>query len=532
MENILEARRTPLFGNSKAHITSSDPYGRKGALQAVLAEEPSWLVALGCLFFIDYKCFDYPPPVGVNEHVCLDFTENQMKVKGRYGNRPHSHGTAISGELRPLVESYVYEQTSLVESGGNSLDNDNSSALSIRSVMKAKFNPKFFAQFPVVKRTVECGDDGVCFGSPPSFVPAQFVYLHVQKTGGTSVINWLAEVANHSHALVGCYWSGRDVMPTRVVNFGLGTLTKNEEYSWRPFDPSSELPFEFRFQKGLSTPCGGGDRNKDPKKAGPHAALFALPLSFRTAMFVVASIRSPWGYYVSLWSYGSEGHGGAHNRASDKASGHNVTAELDWVYGDTGDPRRFQYWLRAKHNSSSIFCEKQDSCEMMGDWTKRLTDSTRFDPGELKIHDADVTEAIEDKRQHQFDFLVDRMRAQNHAFFDVIIRTEHLAQDFGFVLALYESKVKAKLDMTSKIATLDRLFRNIRSKEQYNPSHHRSWRAYFDDAALSFVDAIDGILMRALSYSVDTGDAPTPIVNFSTVNWPGARDVLEAYNVS
>jgi hypothetical protein len=63
---------------------------------------------------------------------------------------------------------------------------------------------------------------------------------------------------------------------------------------------------------------------------------------------IISSIRSPWDWYVSLWTFGCCGKGGLRHRlANCKEDGKRAGAsKWDDVYADKSDVTRFREWLR------------------------------------------------------------------------------------------------------------------------------------------------------------------------------------------
>ena len=91
----------------------------------------------------------------------------------------------------------------------------------------------------------------------------------------------------------------------------------------------------------------------------------SLPEDCRSK-FVVGSVRNPWDYYVSLWSFGCQGEGGMHRRATHRKLRetarqlpkvapllHELRKPAPWwrdVYSEPHTPEQFRQWLQRVHD--------------------------------------------------------------------------------------------------------------------------------------------------------------------------------------
>lgn len=87
------------------------------------------------------------------------------------------------------------------------------------------------------------------------------------------------------------------------------------------------------------------------ERVGQHNRLNSHLL--RSCRKVVGSVRDPWDWYLSLWSYGCCRHGGLYHRLTGRA-GNKIAdrSDLFWqeLYSNGQDPALFRRWLRAVHD--------------------------------------------------------------------------------------------------------------------------------------------------------------------------------------
>jgi hypothetical protein len=127
----------------------------------------------------------------------------------------------------------------------------------------------------------------------------------------------------------------------------------------------SERVVYLELQKTASTLIGSvlvdlfGAEHRSPKHG-------LLPADCRDR-FVIGSVRNPWDYYVSLWSFGGEGEGGLHKRLTQRhlrrawralpdlgpllAELRRQTARWQSTYAEPHTPERFRGWLSRVHDA-------------------------------------------------------------------------------------------------------------------------------------------------------------------------------------
>jgi hypothetical protein len=112
----------------------------------------------------------------------------------------------------------------------------------------------------------------------------------------------------------------------------------------------------------------------DGEFIGRHNA--ATPEQIDSGRTVVTSIRDPWEWYLSVWTFGVLGEGAVRSRLTRrnvsralklalKHPGRNVTTplrelhrDIDWwkdVYGSAEDVQRFRAWLKAVHSPENAY---------------------------------------------------------------------------------------------------------------------------------------------------------------------------------
>lgn len=80
------------------------------------------------------------------------------------------------------------------------------------------------------------------------------------------------------------------------------------------------------------------------------------PRKYPADRVIVTSVRNPWDWYLSLWTFGCRGLGAVHGRLTaaglDDAPGSRA-ARWRELYADAGDPGRFRAWLQCMHDSAN-----------------------------------------------------------------------------------------------------------------------------------------------------------------------------------
>lgn len=238
------------------------------------------------------------------------------------------------------------------------------------------------------------------------------------------------------------------------------------------------------------------------KTIGKHG-----PLTFDAGdRRIVGSIRNPFDWYVSLWSYGCLGRGAVRTtlttgapmltlrtlreRASHPSRWKEVPpilalnlvhrkAEFEALYTDPDDPELFRAWLqRVLQGPGRPYIE--------GDYPTQPVDerlgllSFRF------LHLFTDFQAWTDRRatlRSQADVW---QFYQEHAICSTFIRNERLEQDLAVLLC----------DMGIQ-TTAEELRR-----DKVNASKHRPYTEYYDDASVALVRDRDGLICDLFSYDL------------------------------
>lgn len=180
----------------------------------------------------------------------------------------------------------------------------------------------------------------------------------------------------------------------------------------------------------------------DGEVVGKHNA--ATPATLNKNSFVISSIRNPWDWYLSLWTYGVQGNGAFANRLTQKSLLYPLKSSLlnpqetfanfrderrkdirQWrqAYADGDNVESFRSWLKLIHDpqNSLLLGEGYGSTvlpERVGIMTHRYLSLCCFNTSELKnpqlvSSDADLK---------RFD--------ANNCYVHQFIRQENLESDF------------------------------------------------------------------------------------------------------
>jgi len=137
----------------------------------------------------------------------------------------------------------------------------------------------------------------------------------------------------------------------------------------------------------LQQMLGGEIRGKH--KPAPPDLLAEDPL-------VLASIRNPWDWYVSLWAFGASGRGALRTRVIRQ----NRSADRDdWVdvYRNSGDADAFRRWLRMVHDpdmAPHLREEYLPAAERWGFFTHRYLNICWRDPMDATDNASDVADLV------------------------------------------------------------------------------------------------------------------------------------------
>jgi hypothetical protein len=213
--------------------------------------------------------------------------------------------------------------------------------------------------------------------------------------------------------------------------------------------------------------------------------------------FVVGSVRNPWDYYVSLWSFGGEGEGGLHKRLTQRQFRRAARALphlrplLDELWKPTAD------W-------KSTYAEPQTR-EMFSSWLARVHDprwARQIDPpyggSDLRhvagyatyrycrLYAGDLESVLRVSSSAQLRSAVAAGWLPN-----TFIRTERLADD------LLDAVRRAGYPVDDAVEQAVR----ERTQVVLNRSDHRPYTDYYDDDSRHLVAERDAVLVERHGYT-------------------------------
>jgi hypothetical protein len=235
------------------------------------------------------------------------------------------------------------------------------------------------------------------------------------------------------------------------------------------------------------------------KMVGKHNTYDSVParlLGDFEQKLKVGNIRNPWDWYVSLWAFGCQNHGGLYSRLTERRTHlskqkvkHLVKrglgkehARLDpaiWreLYSDVNNHANFNAWLRLvlspdKHDIGEGYKSKKIS-KFAGLLTYRYLKLYTY-----RNHLANI-ESREGIREYD--------AAEN--FMDLVIRNGHVNEG----IIRLASKVGYDLDEVERILH--------RYRGRTNQSHRvRDYRPYYSDESVDLVAAYDSYLIDKYGY--------------------------------
>ncbi len=260
----------------------------------------------------------------------------------------------------------------------------------------------------------------------------------------------------------------------------------------------SEKLVYLELQKSASTLIGSilmqlfGAKKRDPTHG-------LLPPDCRSR-FVVGSVRNPWDYYVSLWSFGCQGNGGLRRRSTERELRsaarrlpsvgpllHELTKPAPvWraVYSDPHSPEQFRQWLDLVHNPDRI---SEFEPPYAASRFRHIAGFATYRYCRLYADDFDDIMAAPTSAQVgrilEASFLPDAM-----------IRTEHVGDD------LLAAVRKAGYDVDDVLEAEIR----ERTAKPVNSSDHLPYTAYYDDASVELVGERDALIIARHGYAFGT----------------------------
>lgn len=236
---------------------------------------------------------------------------------------------------------------------------------------------------------------------------------------------------------------------------------------------------------------------------GKHNA--ASPKDLRSGAYVISSIRNPWDWYLSLWTYGVQGRGAFSQRLTNrkfvyplKSSFHNLQDVVinfysEWTketnrwreaYACGDDVEAFRLWLRMIHDpaNSRVLGEGYRATvlpEEFGFMTHRYLKLCCFNTSELK--NPDLVKGFAELKS--FD--------SENCYIHRFIRQERLEEDFCDAVSEVRSLKQSELEL-------------IYSGQRTNASSRTlSLADYYDDQAIALVADRERLLIEKFGYSFE-----------------------------
>ena len=240
------------------------------------------------------------------------------------------------------------------------------------------------------------------------------------------------------------------------------------------------------------------------EQIGKHNS--ATPELLQSPRIFVSSIRNPWEWYLSLWSYGCDGKGGIRRQLTSSGLRGRVsdekplsiarrayrelskdTAEWRRLYADSNDPELFREWLKTilDYKSRFDFGEgfgESDISKFSGLYTYRFLtlccrNTSSLSDGSILCH-SDLS----------------RFTSKN-CYVSEWIRNENLENDVIRILEV-SGKVMSKADEDV-----------VRSQPKTNiSSRAKSIEPYFDDESRELIRSKERLIIEKFDYSISISD--------------------------
>ncbi len=213
--------------------------------------------------------------------------------------------------------------------------------------------------------------------------------------------------------------------------------------------------------------------------------------------FVVGSVRNPWDYYVSLWSFGGQGDGGMHRRLTQRNLRRArralprpgpLLAELrkptsDWrsTYAEPHTPEKFRSWLSKVHDARRA---GQIDAPYGAAELRHVAGYATYRYG--RLYSGDLETVLRANTPAELRATVAASSLPN-----AFIRMEHLADD------LLDAVRRAGYRVDD---TLERAVRE-RADIAVNRSEHRPYTDYYDDTSRDLVAERDALIVERHGYA-------------------------------
>ena len=227
------------------------------------------------------------------------------------------------------------------------------------------------------------------------------------------------------------------------------------------------------------------------------------PLSIlKEDKYIVGSIRNPWDWYVSLWSFGCQGKGGLYNRITSriftglynlkfpvktvKAFINELIKPIDkwqYLYSDWNNPELFREWLKLIFDPKRNFDLKEKyGFSPISQYGGFLT--YRY----LYLYSKDIKKLYTKKYVGNINKLYDF--DENNNLLDYVIRNENLENDL--------------IDILNKIgiSLSDKIIDEINSFGKTNTSKRKkSIKSYYDRKSSNLIKKKEKFLIDKYNYS-------------------------------
>ncbi len=216
--------------------------------------------------------------------------------------------------------------------------------------------------------------------------------------------------------------------------------------------------------------------------------------------FVIGSVRNPWDYYVSLWSFGGGGEGGLHQRLTRRHLRRawrglprlaplldelrKPTADWQSTYAEPHTPERFRSWLSRVHD---VRRAGQIEAPYGASQLRRVAGYATY--RYCRLYSGDLDAVLRATTPAEL-----RSRAATGWLPDAYIRTERLADD------LLDAVRRAGCRVDD---VLERAVRE-RTETAVNRSEHRPYPDYYDDSSRQLVAERDALLIERHEYVFGT----------------------------
>ncbi len=218
-----------------------------------------------------------------------------------------------------------------------------------------------------------------------------------------------------------------------------------------------------------------------------HASVTKVhPFTWKRGKMVFATVRNPWDWYVSMWSYGNTKENPLYEHIKKAVS----KKELRALYDMTEPKASFPLWLRSIHDPAFLGrvlkghrLPASGLADFMGFYTYRFQRVTLPYPELLQ-------------RWPFIRSLDDAISLQKRwAMYDVLMKSETLDQEFAEFVVKYRDRCGFKADAADLV--------NAKAEEHRNTSVRTlaSYRDYYTDELRDLVGRRDRLFIDLFGYA-------------------------------